>query len=32
VESKLTVTGSVVNGYPSGGILFDGARGEDGSP
>lgn len=32
VESELTVTDSVVTGYQSGGILFDGARGPDGSP
>ncbi len=32
VESELTVTDSVVTGYQSGGILFDGARGTDGSP
>ncbi|MFC0504846.1 Ig-like domain-containing protein [Micromonospora costi] len=32
VESELTVTDSVVTGYQSGGILFDGARGRDGSP
>ncbi|MDG4817648.1 alpha/beta hydrolase [Micromonospora sp. WMMD956] len=32
VESEVTVTGSVVSGYQSGGILFDGARGTDGSP
>ncbi|MEV4770078.1 Ig-like domain-containing protein [Micromonospora humida] len=32
VESELTVTGSVVSGYQSGGILFDGARGRDGTP
>ncbi|MEU1751186.1 Ig-like domain-containing protein [Micromonospora matsumotoense] len=32
VESELTVTGSVVTGYQSGGILFDGARGRDGTP
>lgn len=31
VESELTVTDSVVTGYQSGGILFDGARGPDGS-
>jgi hypothetical protein len=32
VESELTVTNSVITGYQSGGILFDGARGPDGSP
>jgi hypothetical protein len=32
VESELTVADSVVKGYQSGGILFDGARGPDGSP
>jgi hypothetical protein len=32
VESELTVADSVVKGYQSGGILFDGARGKDGSP
>ncbi|GGK77083.1 hypothetical protein Sme01_42810 [Sphaerisporangium melleum] len=32
VESELTVAGSVISGYQSGGILFDGARGKDGSP
>ncbi|BCJ59148.1 Ig-like domain-containing protein [Micromonospora endophytica] len=32
VESELTVTGSVISGYQSGGILFDGARGTDGNP
>ncbi|AGL19108.1 Ig-like domain-containing protein [Actinoplanes sp. N902-109] len=32
VESELTVADSVVTGYQSGGILFDGARGTDGSP
>lgn len=32
VESELTVANSVVTGYQSGGILFDGARGKDGSP
>ncbi|GAA4568957.1 hypothetical protein GCM10023193_51710 [Planotetraspora kaengkrachanensis] len=32
VESELTVTDSVITGYQSGGILFDGARGKDGSP
>jgi hypothetical protein len=32
VSSQLTVTDSVVTGYQSGGILFDGARGTDGSP
>jgi len=31
VESEVTVTNSVVTGYQSGGILFDGARGTDGS-
>ena len=31
VESELTVTDSVVTGYQSGGILFDGARGKDGT-
>ncbi|MFT4286289.1 Ig-like domain-containing protein [Nocardioides sp.] len=31
VESEVTVTDSVVKGYQSGGILFDGARGTDGS-
>ncbi|WP_209021960.1 Ig-like domain-containing protein [Nocardioides sp. 503] len=30
VETELTVTDSVVTGYQSGGILFDGARGKDG--
>ena len=32
VESELTVANSVVKGYQSGGVLFDGARGKDGSP
>ncbi|MEU4564611.1 Ig-like domain-containing protein [Actinoplanes sp. NPDC023936] len=32
VESELSVTASVVTGYQSGGILFDGARGKDGAP
>lgn len=32
VESELTVTDSVVKGYQSGGILFDGAKGVDGGP
>ncbi|WP_433378624.1 Ig-like domain-containing protein [Actinoplanes sp. CA-142083] len=31
VESELTVADSVVTGYQSGGILFDGARGKDGA-
>ncbi|MEV6350252.1 Ig-like domain-containing protein [Actinoplanes sp. NPDC051851] len=31
VESELTVAESVVTGYQSGGILFDGARGKDGT-
>jgi large repetitive protein len=31
VESELTVAGSVVTGYQSGGILFDGAKGPDGA-
>lgn len=31
VESEVTVTDSVVTGYQSGGILFDGARGVDGA-
>ncbi|MDT4904707.1 MAG: large repetitive protein, partial [Pseudonocardiales bacterium] len=31
VESELTVADSVVTGYQSGGILFDGGRGKDGS-
>ncbi|GIM97415.1 Ig-like domain-containing protein [Paractinoplanes toevensis] len=31
VQSELTVAGSVVSGYQSGGILFDGARGKDGA-
>ncbi|WP_436528690.1 Ig-like domain-containing protein [Actinoplanes sp. HUAS TT8] len=31
VESELTVADSVITGYQSGGILFDGARGPDGS-
>lgn len=31
VESELTVTDSLVTGYQSGGILFDGARGADGA-
>jgi hypothetical protein len=31
VESEVTVTNSVVTGYQSGGILFDGARGTDGN-
>lgn len=31
VESELTVTNSVVRGYQSGGILFDGAKGADGA-
>ncbi len=30
VETEVTVTDSVVTGYQSGGILFDGARGADG--
>ncbi|MEO9323170.1 Ig-like domain-containing protein [Nocardioides sp. C4-1] len=30
VESEVTVTDSVVRGYQSGGILFDGAKGVDG--
>src|SRR5690606_26672271 len=29
VENEVTVTGSVITGYQSGGILFDGARGVD---
>jgi large repetitive protein len=32
VESELTVTDSVVSGYQSGGILFDGGKGPDGAP
>ena len=32
VESELTVTDSLVTGFQSGGILFDGARGKDGTP
>lgn len=32
VESEVTVANSVVKGYQSGGILFDGARGPDGDP
>ncbi|MFW7414482.1 Ig-like domain-containing protein [Demequina sp. SO4-18] len=32
VETELTVTDSVVTGYQSGGILFDGGRGADGDP
>jgi hypothetical protein len=32
VENEVTVANSVVRGYQSGGILFDGARGKDGSP
>jgi large repetitive protein len=32
VESEVTVADSVVTGYQSGGILFDGARGPDGDP
>lgn len=32
VESEVTVTDSLVTGYQSGGILFDGARGPDGDP
>lgn len=31
VESEVTVTDSVVSGYQSGGILFDGAKGADGA-
>ncbi|MET3961923.1 dienelactone hydrolase [Marmoricola sp. OAE513] len=31
VENEVTVTNSLVTGYQSGGILFDGARGADGS-
>jgi dienelactone hydrolase len=31
VENEVTVTNSVVTGYQSGGILFDGGRGPDGS-
>ncbi|WP_221177343.1 Ig-like domain-containing protein [Nocardioides marmoriginsengisoli] len=31
VENEVTVANSVVTGYQSGGILFDGARGADGS-
>lgn len=31
VENEVTVANSVVTGYQSGGILFDGARGTDGS-
>ncbi|GAA4729007.1 hypothetical protein GCM10023350_10260 [Nocardioides endophyticus] len=31
VESEVTVANSVVTGYQSGGILFDGARGKDGA-
>lgn len=31
VDSEVTVANSVVTGYQSGGILFDGARGTDGS-
>ncbi|MFI5893837.1 Ig-like domain-containing protein [Actinoplanes sp. NPDC051513] len=31
VESELTVADSVITGYQSGGILFDGARGKDGA-
>lgn len=31
VENELTVANSVVTGYQSGGILFDGARGKDGA-
>ncbi|MFW2512174.1 S-layer homology domain-containing protein [Demequina sp. SO4-13] len=32
VETELTVADSVVTGYQSGGILFDGGRGPDGDP
>jgi hypothetical protein len=32
VENEVTVTGSTVTGYQSGGILFDGARGPDDRP
>ncbi|WP_229070045.1 Ig-like domain-containing protein [Actinoplanes sp. DH11] len=32
VESELTVTGTLVKGFQSGGILFDGTRGRDGAP
>jgi hypothetical protein len=32
VESEVTVADSVVKGYQSGGILFDGGRGPDGDP
>lgn len=31
VENEVTVTDSVVTGYQSGGILFDGGRGKDGA-
>lgn len=31
VENEVTVTNSLVTGYQSGGILFDGARGPDGN-
>lgn len=32
VESEVTVADSLVTGYQSGGILFDGAKGVDGAP
>ncbi|UMG93583.1 Ig-like domain-containing protein [Nocardioides sp. TF02-7] len=32
VETEVTVSGSLVTGYQSGGILFDGAKGPDGAP
>ena len=32
VRRELTITGSVVSGYQSGGVLFDDARGADGAP
>lgn len=32
VETELTIANSVVTGYQSGGILFDGGRGTDGDP
>lgn len=32
VENEVTVANSLVTGYQSGGILFDGARGVDGGP
>jgi hypothetical protein len=32
VESEVTIANSLVTGYQSGGILFDGAKGADGAP